>query len=84
MKGKTVIVILLIALAASLSIGCSAGVSQDDFDELEAKYNALADEIEDNFSEVEANYNALADEIEIEKVIKTMVWSMDEGDMKRG
>lgn len=82
MRRGLVAAALLLALAAWLSVACAGGVSQDDLEALESKVDALEAEVaalEGQVGTLEAGI--LADSMEIEKVTKTMVWAMDEGDM---
>ncbi|HEY50154.1 MAG TPA: SnoaL-like domain-containing protein [Dehalococcoidia bacterium] len=76
MKGKVLAIVMLLALLASLSVACSSGVSEEDFEALEARVDALEAEV------AEMDVGELADLEAIEYVIRTQVWAMDEGDME--
>ena len=55
MKGKILVVILMLALVASLLAGCAEIVSQDDFDALEERVETL----EGNVTDLDARVSAL-------------------------
>lgn len=55
MKGKILVVVLMLVLVASLSAGCAEIVTEDDFDKLEVR----VEEMEGNITAMQTEIQAL-------------------------